>query len=56
MDKLNAVVWPAIGALVYAQLKEMKAAGTDMVLMEAAVLLEAGWDAQVYGGAPILMN
>ena len=47
MDALNAIVWPAIAALAEAELAEMGESGTKVVIMEAAVLLEAGWDVWV---------
>ena len=47
MDALNAIVWPAIVALADAALRAMKADGVQVCCMEAAVLLEAGWNSWV---------
>ena len=44
MMKLNEIVWPAIAALARDEMIGLKKAGHDLVVMEAAVLLEAGWD------------
>ena len=44
MDALNAITWPAIARLVDVELRARKAAGAQLVLMEAAIMLEAGWD------------
>lgn len=40
-DQLNALVWPEISRLAAARIAELGAG--DVVLLEAAVLLEAGW-------------
>jgi len=42
MDTLCQIVWPATAALAAARIAE---AGAPVVVMEAAVLLEAGWEA-----------
>jgi dephospho-CoA kinase len=47
MDALNAIVWPAIVALADAELRSMRAEGVQVCCMEAAVLLEAGWNSWV---------
>ena len=44
LQALNGIVWPAIRALALAELRAMRARGVDACVMEAAVLLEAGWD------------
>ena len=44
MGRLNAIVWPAIAALARERIRASRAA---LVVMEAAVLLEASWDADV---------
>ena len=44
MKKLNEIVWPAIAALAKEEMIRLKKAGHDVVVMEAAVLLQAGWD------------
>jgi phosphopantetheine adenylyltransferase/dephospho-CoA kinase len=43
MDLLNSIVWPAIRTQIEAELQVRQAAGDKLVVIEAAVLLEAGW-------------
>jgi phosphopantetheine adenylyltransferase/dephospho-CoA kinase len=44
MDRLNAIVWPEIRRLVAAELRELKRRDRNaIIVLEAAVLLEAGW-------------
>jgi phosphopantetheine adenylyltransferase/dephospho-CoA kinase len=44
LKKLTAIVWPAIRQLAHAQIAAARAAGTPrVVVLEAAVLFEAGW-------------
>lgn len=43
MDKLNSIVWPVIKARIEGELRQQRAAGVQYVVLEAAVLLEAGW-------------
>lgn len=45
LNKLNSIVWPAIRALA---VQEIQKAEADVVVLEAAVLLEAGWDNMVH--------
>ena len=47
MEALNAIVWPAIAALADKELRAMHADGVEVCCMEAAVLLEAGWNSWV---------
>ena len=47
MEALNAIVWPAIVALADKELRAMHADGVEVCCMEAAVLLEAGWNSWV---------
>ena len=42
-QRLEAIVWPAIRRLMEEQLAELRAQGTDIVVLEAAVLIEADW-------------
>lgn len=42
LPRLNSIVWPAIARLAEEDL--MKVPPTSIVVLEAAVLLEAGWD------------
>ena len=44
LKKLTDIVWPGIRRLASEQLAEFEAAGNDIVVLEAAVLLEAGWE------------
>ena len=41
--RLEEIVWPAIRRLVAERLAALKAQGTPVVALEAAVLIEAGW-------------
>ena len=41
--KLEAVVWPAIRRLAQERLDVLRREGTQVVVLEAAVLVEAGW-------------
>jgi phosphopantetheine adenylyltransferase/dephospho-CoA kinase len=44
LSKLNGIVWPAIRRLVKEELGRLGSNGTRLCVVEAAVLLEAGWD------------
>ena len=45
MAQLNAIVWPAIRAKIEAEIARCDAdPAVDVVVFEAAVLLEAGWE------------
>ncbi len=45
LDQLTAIVWPAIRAMAEAEIAQVRAAGAAaVVVLEAAVLLEAGWN------------
>lgn len=41
MKKLNSIVWPAIAEEVSGMIRNSK---SDVVVVEAAVLLNAGWE------------
>ena len=41
--KLEQIVWPAMRAMIKAQLSELRTRGTGVVVVEAAVLIEADW-------------
>jgi dephospho-CoA kinase len=43
MAKLNAIMHPLIRNMIQAQLEEYSSNGTDVVVVEAAVLIEANW-------------
>ena len=47
LARLNSVVHPRIRKAVRERLSALKEAGADVVVLEAAVLLEAGWDDMV---------
>jgi dephospho-CoA kinase len=47
MKRLTGIVWPAMKAELRRRLSEYREAGVDLVVVEAAILLEAGWDDQV---------
>lgn len=44
LKRLTDIVWPAIRRLASEELAELEAAGNDLAVLEAAVLLEAGWE------------
>ena len=44
LQTLNGIVWPAIRRLVTAEVKRAGSEGAKVCVVEAAVLLEAGWD------------
>jgi dephospho-CoA kinase len=41
--RLEAIVWPAIRALAKERIQELRARATPVVVLEAAVLIEADW-------------
>ncbi len=43
-ERLSAIVWPAIRQLLRQELHRLGQDGVKVVVVEAAVLLEAGWD------------
>lgn len=44
LDELTAIVWPAIKGMAQAEIAAVKSAGSHQVIvLEAAVLIEAGW-------------
>ena len=43
MTRLTDIVWPGIRALASEELSALEVAGTGIAVLEAAVLLEAGW-------------
>nr|CAG4651928.1 EOG090X0864 [Triops cancriformis] len=45
LKQLNEIVWPAIAALAQQQIEDAKSKGISVVVLDAAVLLEAGWNA-----------
>ncbi|KAH3885373.1 bifunctional coenzyme A synthase-like [Dreissena polymorpha] len=44
LERLNAIVWPEIARLVGEQIQQYKQEGTEVVVLDAAILLEASWD------------
>lgn len=44
LKRLTDIVWPGIRKLAGEALSEFEAAGNDLVVLEAAVLFEAGWE------------
>ena len=47
LARLNAIMHPRMAQMVAEQLSELRASGCPAAVVEAAVLLEAGWDALV---------
>ena len=47
LTRLTDIVWPGIRALASQELSDLEVAGTGIVVLEAAVLLEAGWQDMV---------
>jgi len=43
MDRLTGIVWPEIRRLAAEEIAEHKRAGAEVVVLEAAVLIEADW-------------
>ena len=43
MAKLNAIAWPRIRQRLVDGIKEQRREGADVVVLDAAVLIEAGW-------------
>jgi phosphopantetheine adenylyltransferase/dephospho-CoA kinase len=48
LEKLNQIVWPEISRLAGEKAQELWRAGCQVVVMDAAVLLEAGWEQQCH--------
>nr|CAG4644061.1 EOG090X0864 [Lepidurus arcticus] len=44
LKHLNEIVWPAIADLAKKEIEKAKDKGTQIVVLDAAILLEAGWD------------
>lgn len=44
MKKLTDIMWPRMADIVAERIEEQKALGTEVMVVEAAVLLEAKWD------------
>jgi dephospho-CoA kinase len=42
-QRLQEIVWPRMKAMMRARLDQLRASGTNVAVIEAAVLLEAGW-------------
>jgi phosphopantetheine adenylyltransferase/dephospho-CoA kinase len=47
MGRLTGIVWPGIRALATAELARLDEAGTAVAVLEAAVMIEAGWQDMV---------
>jgi phosphopantetheine adenylyltransferase/dephospho-CoA kinase len=45
LKQLNQIIWPRIREIAQKRFDERRAAGDRIVVLEAAVLFEAGWDA-----------
>jgi len=47
MTKLNTIMWPAIGQMIRDRLGQFESTGSSVVVLEAAVMIEAGWGSLV---------
>ena len=43
LELLNSIVWPRIYAMLEERIAELASAGVEVVVVEAALLIEAGW-------------
>ena len=43
LEKLNQIAWPRIKQMLADGIKEQQAAGAQVVVMDAAIMIEAGW-------------
>ncbi|XP_075237464.1 bifunctional Phosphopantetheine adenylyltransferase - Dephospho-CoA kinase [Lycorma delicatula] len=48
LEKLNSLVWPALLELVKSDIKRLEHSGFNIVVIEAAVLCQAGWDKEFH--------
>ncbi|ESO00545.1 hypothetical protein HELRODRAFT_82715 [Helobdella robusta] len=48
LNELNQIVWPAIQKLVEKYVQKLTSEGKSIIVLDAAVLLEAGWDGGVH--------
>ncbi|KAK6166777.1 hypothetical protein SNE40_023399 [Patella caerulea] len=48
LKKLNGIVWPEIGRLAREQIQQYEKEGKNIVVLDAAVLLEAEWNKMVH--------
>jgi phosphopantetheine adenylyltransferase/dephospho-CoA kinase len=48
LARLNVIVWPAVRQLCLHEIESAAAIGKPVVVLDAAVLLEAGWDTMVH--------
>lgn len=48
MDRLNKAVWPAILSAAMDRVKQLQDQGSEIIVMEAAVLIQAKWQANCH--------
>ncbi|XP_033762317.1 bifunctional coenzyme A synthase-like [Pecten maximus] len=48
LKMLNSIVWPAISKLAEEKIQQFRLDGRQVVVLEAALLLDAGWDSLVH--------
>ena len=48
LEKLEQMVWPEIWRLTMERAEEMYKSGKKVVILDAAVLLKAGWDENMH--------
>ena len=47
LESLNRLVWPAIHAILQNKIEELKNNSVPDIVVEAAVMIEAGWESSV---------
>ena len=43
LNDLNAIVWPSIRDMIVSRIRKCESSGIDFVVLEAAVMVQAGW-------------
>lgn len=56
LEKLEQMVWPEIWRLTMERAEEMYKSGKKVVILDAAVLLKAGWDENMHQVRFLIIN
>ena len=56
LEKLEQMVWPEIWRLTMEGAEEMYKSGKKVVILDAAVLLKAGWDENMHQVRFLIIN